>query len=50
MNPASALEVWGGEERTVDRVGDVLFNQMARNGHDVRIVLTSGTTLRSMIP
>jgi dTDP-4-dehydrorhamnose reductase len=30
------LEVWGGIERTVNRVGDRYFDQLARNGHDRR--------------
>lgn len=32
-----ALEVWGGIECTVNRVGDVYFDQMERNGHAERI-------------
>ncbi len=31
------LELWGGVECTVNRVGDHYFNQMARNGHRHRI-------------
>src|SRR5919199_4933301 len=31
------LEIWGGIECTVNRVGDEYFNQMARNGHATRI-------------
>jgi len=30
------LEIWGGLECTVNRVGDEYFNQMARNGHATR--------------
>ena len=29
-------ELWGGVECTVNRVGDVWFDQMARNGHATR--------------
>ena len=36
MNTDSILELWGGVECTVNRVGDVWFDQLARNGHDVR--------------
>ncbi|HLL51021.1 MAG TPA: family 1 glycosylhydrolase, partial [Thermomicrobiales bacterium] len=32
-----SLEVWGGVEGTVNRVGDRYFNQLARNGHDRRV-------------
>lgn len=31
------LEIWGGVECTVNRVGDQYFNQMERNGHATRI-------------
>lgn len=31
------LEVWGGMECTVNRVGDVYFDQLAASGHDGRI-------------
>ncbi len=31
------LELWGGIECTVNRVGDQYFDQLKRNGHDVRI-------------
>ena len=30
-------ELWGGVECTLNRVGDVYFDQLARSGHDVRI-------------
>jgi dTDP-4-dehydrorhamnose reductase len=30
------LELWGGIEGTVNRVGDRYFDQMVRNGHDCR--------------
>jgi dTDP-4-dehydrorhamnose reductase len=32
-----ALELWGGVECTVNRVGDRYFEQLTRNGHDARI-------------
>ena len=32
----SSLELWGGVECTVNRVGDRFFDQMERNGHDRR--------------
>src|SRR4051812_5649931 len=35
--PASPLELWGGIECTVNRVGDQYFNQMRFSGHDGRI-------------
>jgi dTDP-4-dehydrorhamnose reductase len=31
------LELWAGAECTVNRVGDVYFDQMQRTGHDVRL-------------
>src|SRR3954467_7656353 len=30
---AQRLEMWGGVECTVNRVGDTYFQQMVRNGH-----------------
>ena len=33
MIPLNPLELWGGVECTVNRVGDVFFDQMERNGH-----------------
>ena len=35
--PASPLEMWAGVECTVNRVGDVYFSQLERNGHDRRV-------------
>lgn len=37
MSATSPLQLWGGVECTVNRVGDIWFDQMARNGHDRRI-------------
>ncbi len=37
MNAPSAMELWGGVECTVNRVGEVWFDQMAQNGHYGRI-------------
>lgn len=34
---SAPLEMWGGIEATVNRVGDTYFDQMARNGHIDRI-------------
>jgi dTDP-4-dehydrorhamnose reductase len=31
------IEIWGGVECTVNRVGNTYFDQLARNGHDRRI-------------
>jgi dTDP-4-dehydrorhamnose reductase len=31
------VELWGGVECTVNRVGDVFFDQMERNGHAARL-------------
>ena len=31
------LELWGGVECTVNRVGDTYFDQMERSGHDRRL-------------
>jgi dTDP-4-dehydrorhamnose reductase len=31
------MEVWGGVECTVNRVGDQYFDQLVRSGHDVRL-------------
>src|SRR4051812_46605686 len=30
------LELWGGVECTVNRVGDAYYDQLARNGHELR--------------
>ena len=38
MRPAAApLELWGGVECTVNRVGDVYYDQLARTGHAARL-------------
>ena len=40
MKPASRgapLELWGGIECTVNRVGDRWFDQLVRSGHDARV-------------
>ena len=34
---AGKLELWGGLEATVNRVGDTYFDQVARTGHAVRL-------------
>jgi dTDP-4-dehydrorhamnose reductase len=34
---SSPLELWGGIECTVNRVGDEYFSQLERSGHDVRL-------------
>jgi dTDP-4-dehydrorhamnose reductase len=31
------LEVWGGVECTINRVGDDYFSQLVRNGHRQRV-------------
>jgi dTDP-4-dehydrorhamnose reductase len=36
-NDSRPLELWGGIECTVNRVGDVFFDQMERNGHATRV-------------
>jgi dTDP-4-dehydrorhamnose reductase len=36
-NGSRTLELWGGLECTVNRVGDVFFDQMERNGHATRV-------------
>ncbi len=36
-NGSHGLELWGGLECTVNRVGDVFFDQMERNGHATRV-------------
>jgi dTDP-4-dehydrorhamnose reductase len=36
-NDSRTLELWGGLECTVNRVGDVFFDQMERNGHATRV-------------
>jgi dTDP-4-dehydrorhamnose reductase len=33
MNAASTLQLWGGIECTLNRVGDKFYDQLARNGH-----------------
>jgi len=35
-DPMRPLEIWGGIESTVNRVGDQYFDQIARTGHDKR--------------
>jgi dTDP-4-dehydrorhamnose reductase len=35
--PSDALELWGGHECTVNRVGDAWFDQTVRSGHEDRI-------------
>jgi dTDP-4-dehydrorhamnose reductase len=35
--PDSPVQLWGGVECTVNRVGDVFFDQMERNGHANRL-------------
>ncbi len=35
-SPSPRIEVWGGVECTVNRVGEQYFDQLARNGHAVR--------------
>jgi dTDP-4-dehydrorhamnose reductase len=45
------LEIWGGIECTVNRVGDTWFNQLERNGHDGRIAdldLIAGLGIRTL--
>ena len=39
MNPqvSDGLEVWGGAECTVNRIGDRFFDQIRRSGHESRI-------------
>ena len=32
-----ALELWGGAECTVNRVGDTYFDQLRWSGHDLRL-------------
>jgi len=35
--PSSSLELWGGVECTVNRVGDAFFSQLDRGGHATRL-------------
>lgn len=35
--PGPPVEIWGGVECTVNRVGDRWFDQIARSGHDLRV-------------
>ncbi|MDQ6622315.1 MAG: family 1 glycosylhydrolase, partial [Verrucomicrobiota bacterium] len=37
LAPASALQIWGGVECTINRVRDRFFSQLARNGHRPRL-------------
>jgi hypothetical protein len=49
--PTPALELWGGHECTVNRVGDAWYDQTPRSGHDRRIedlALFAGTGMRSI--
>lgn len=36
-SPLNDLDLWGGIECTVNRVGDTVFDQLAMSGHDERI-------------
>jgi dTDP-4-dehydrorhamnose reductase len=36
-HPGADLELWGGVECTVNRVGDEYFDQLSRNGHPARL-------------
>ena len=36
-HPLPPLEMWGGVECTVNRVGDTYFDQLERNGHRYRL-------------
>lgn len=36
-NPLPPLEMWGGVECTINRVGDTYFDQLKRNGHESRL-------------
>ncbi|MFL5352850.1 family 1 glycosylhydrolase [Archangium sp.] len=50
-NDSQALELWGGLECTVNRVGDVFFDQMERNGHATRVsdlLLFAGLGIRAI--
>ena len=45
------LELWGGIECTVNRVGDTWFNQLDRNGHRSRVTdldLIAGLGIRTL--
>jgi dTDP-4-dehydrorhamnose reductase len=37
MNNSTAVELWGGVECTVNRVGNEYFDQLQRNGHVERL-------------
>ena len=50
-NTSPQLELWGGIECTVNRVGDRYFDQMAWNGHDRRpgdLDLVAGLGIRTL--
>lgn len=36
-NPSASLGMWAGVECTVNRIGDIYFDQLERNGHAARI-------------
>jgi dTDP-4-dehydrorhamnose reductase len=47
----SGVELWGGVECTVNRVGDVYFDQMERSGHATRLsdlCLFAGLAIRAL--
>ena len=47
----TSLELWGGVECTVNRVGDQYFDQLARSGHDARaadLELFAGLGVRAL--
>ena len=49
--PGAPLELWGGVECTVNRVGDRYFDQLERNGHAARLSdlgLFAGLGVRAM--
>lgn len=52
IQPSSPLQMWGGVECTVNRVGDQIFDQLHRSGHRERCVedleLFAGLGLRTL--
>ncbi len=50
-NPAGRLQLWGGIECTLNRVGDERFDQLARNGHYARgddLAMIAATGIRTL--
>ena len=51
LSASTDLELWGGHECTINRVGETWFDQTPRSGHDLRLddlALFAGVGMRSI--